>query len=61
MISKHIKVKQDWKNLEKGVFNENYERTYYIFGIRLFKHTFDIQHTGQLGESNGVGFNSKKS
>lgn len=60
MIRRHIKVVQDWRNLEKGIFNEKYERNYYIFGIRIFKHNFDIQHTGQLGESSGVGFTSKK-
>lgn len=60
MIRRQVTSKQDWKNLEKGIFNENYERKYYLFGIRMFKHTFEIKHTGQLGESNGVGFNSKK-
>ena len=57
MITKKITTKQNWKNLDKSIFDEVYERKVYLFGIRIFKHSFHAEHTGQLGGQKNVGFN----
>lgn len=53
------KITQKVAHHDEEIFDDEYERRFYLFGIPIFKHTFDAKHSFKPGHKHGastIGF-----